>query len=302
MSDSSIVAGPSAHQRRCAILGFPVDHSLSPVLHTAAYDALGLTDWRYDRFAVDKGELAEFVSSLGEGWRGFSMTMPLKDEALDLGEVTPEAQLTGAANTLIFDGDRIVIHNTDIEGFVRPLTSAGAAGPPGAWVADGGSGSGTPKSLPLRNAVILGGGATARSAFYALTVMGVKNITVSARTRSKVEAWAPMFDATGVTPEIVDYGALPESDLLISTVTAGAADSVATLAADTQCTIFDAIYHPWPTDLGRAGFAGGRTVFSGLDMLVGQALAQVELMTGHPAPAAAMMSAGREALRTRGEL
>lgn len=295
------VGSPAPGQNRAAVLGFPIEHSLSPVLHNAAYATLGLTDWHYDRFAVDRGELAEFVSSLGEGWRGFSMTMPLKDEALELGEVTPEARLTGAANTLILDGDRIVIHNTDIEGFVRPLTSPEAVGPPRAWVANPGPPSGTPAALPLRSAVILGGGATARSAFYALTVMGVKTITVSARTKSKVEAWAPMFDATGVMPQIVDFGTLPESDLLISTVTAGAADSVAQLAADTQCTIFDAIYHPWPTELGRAGLAGGRTVFSGLDMLVGQALTQVELMTGCPAPAAAMMSAGREALRTRGD-
>lgn len=307
-----LVGPPAADQNRCAVLGFPIEHSLSPVLHNAAYAALGLTDWHYERFAVDRGELAEFLSSRGDRWRGFSMTMPLKDEALELGDVTPEAALTGAANTLIVDGDRIVIHNTDIEGFWRPLQGflAGAgdlmrsrhqvakAADPGLPAA----GARTPGPRSIASAVVLGGGATARSAFYALTVLGVREITVSARTRSKVEAWAPIFDATGVTPQIVDFGVLPESDLLISTVTTGAADPVAQAAACTQGIIFDAIYDPWPSELARAGLAHGRTVFSGLDMLVGQALAQVELMTGRPAPMDVMMSAGRAALRTRGSL
>lgn len=279
---------PAPEQHRCAVLGFPIEHSLSPVLHNAAYRALGLTDWSYDRFPVDRGQLAEFVAGCGPDWRGFSMTMPLKDEALAVGEVTPEARLTAAANTLIFDRGRIVVHNTDIEGFWRPLAAH--------------FGVSTPEAVPIESAVILGGGATSRSAFYALTLMGVEDITVSARTRSKIETWTPMFEATGVRPEIVDYGALPDSDLLISTVTRGAADAVAEIAAGTQEILFEALYDPWPTELARAGLAKERKVFSGLDMLVGQAVAQVELMTGRSVAAETMMSAGREALRSRAEL
>lgn len=281
----SLVGPPAAEQKRCAVLGFPVGHSLSPVLHGVAYAHLGLTDWRYDRFAVDAGELAEFVGSCGPNWRGLSMTMPLKDEALALGQVTAEARLTGAANTLIFDADGIVVHNTDIEGFWRPLVEH--------------FGVGTPAAVPVESAVILGGGATARSAFYALTLMGVEQITVSARTKSKVEAWTPLFQGTGITPDIVDYGLLPEADLLISTVTQGAADALAPTAAATQGIVFDAIYDPWPTELGRAAEQAGRTVFSGLDMLVGQALAQIELMTGRTITADILMTAGRAALTAR---
>lgn len=284
---TDLVGPPATGQNRCAILGFPVEHSLSPVLHGAAYANLGLTDWRYECFAVDRGELAAFVRTCGPEWRGFSMTMPLKDEALALGQVTPEARLTGAANTLIFDAGRIVVHNTDIEGFWRPLAAH--------------FGVGTPAEVPLESAVILGGGATARSAFYALTLMGVEQVTVSARTKSKVEAWAPLFTATGVTPEIVDYGSLPEADLLISTVTKGAADEAAETAAATQGIVFDAIYDPWPTELGRAADEAGRVVFSGLDMLVGQALGQIELMTGRTVGADVLMSAGRAAIGARTE-
>lgn len=282
------VAPPRAGQTRCAVLGSPIKHSLSPALHAAAYAALGLADWRYDRFEVVRGELAEFVATCGSKWRGLSLTMPLKDEALELGDVSEAARLTGAANTLIFTDARNVVHNTDIEGFWRPLAAH--------------FGVRTPSEVPIESAVILGGGATARSAFYALTTMGVGTVTVCARTRSKVEAWAPMFDATGLTPTIVDFGQVPESELLVSTVTKGAADSVAERSAAASQIVFDALYDPWPTELGRAAGAAGRTVFSGLDLLVGQALAQVELMTGHPVEADVLMSAGREALRTRGKL
>ncbi len=284
---SQLVGPPGPGQNRCAVLGFPIQHSLSPVLHAAAYAELGLTDWRYDRFAVDRGELAEFVGSCGPNWRGFSMTMPLKDEALDIGAVSTAARLTGAANTLIFDGDRIVVHNTDIEGFWRPLVAhfdvASAA------------------DVPIESAVVLGGGATARSAFVALTTMGVADITVCARTRAKVEAWGPMFEATGVTPRITDFTDLPESQLLIATATKGAADQLAERAAASQQIVFDAIYDPWPTELGRVAAEAGRVVFSGLDMLVGQAIAQVELMTGRTIAADVLMTAGRAAIAARGE-
>lgn len=281
------VGPPGPAQTRCAVLGFPIDHSLSPVLHRAAYAELGLTHWCYDRFTVDRGELAEFVESCGDKWRGFSMTMPLKDEALGLGEVSPEARLTGAANTLIFDGDRIVVHNTDIEGFWRPLVAHfGVTGP---------------AEVPIESAVILGGGATARSAFVALATMGVSEVTVCARTRAKVEAWAPMFEETGLQPTITDFTDVPTSQLLIATATRGAADQVAARAAESQQIVFDAIYDPWPTELGRAAGEAGRVVFSGLDMLVGQAVAQVELMTGRTVAADVMMQAGRAALGVRGE-
>ncbi|MDO5498525.1 MAG: shikimate dehydrogenase [Propionibacteriaceae bacterium] len=286
MSDVARTVGPPApEQRRCAVLGFPIEHSLSPALHTAAYAELGLTDWSYHRYAVDRGGLAEFVDACDGSWRGFSMTMPLKDEALELGEVSPAAALTGAANTLIFAGDRIVVHNTDIEGFWRPLIAHFRV----ASAAD----------VPVASAVILGGGATARSAFAALVSMGVGEITVCARTRSKVEAWAPMFDTTGVVPRVVDFAEVPESDLLIATATKGAADPLAERIASSQRIVFDAIYDPWPTELGRAATAAGRIVFSGLDLLVAQAIAQVELMTGRTVAPEVLMTAGRAALAAR---
>ena len=281
--------GPLPGQRRCAVLGSPIAHSLSPILHRAAYAELGLTDWTYDRFEVGKGELAGFVADCDESWRGFSMTMPLKDEALELGRVTAVAELTRAANTLILGRDGVELHNTDVEGFWRPLVAH--------------FGVETASEVPVESAVVLGGGATARSAFVALATMGVREVAVCARTRSKVEEWAPLFDASGVVPRILDFAEVPESELLISTVTKGAADGLADRVAASQGIVFDAIYDPWPTELARAAVGRGRVVFSGLDMLVAQAVAQVGLMTGRSFDGGAltevMLAAGRAALAAR---
>lgn len=268
------------------MLGSPIEHSLSPVLHRAAYAHLGLTDWTYDRLKVGQGELAAFAGECDETWRGFSITMPLKEEALALGRVSPTAELTQAANTLIFDDDGIALHNTDVEGFWRPLVAH--------------FGVSIPEQVPIERAVILGGGATARSAFLALTTMGVRAVTVCARTRSKIDDWAPMFEATGTFPEVTDFDRFPVSELLISTVTKGAADDLADRIALTQDLMFDALYDPWPTELAYAAQAQGRTVFSGLDLLAHQAVGQVEMMTGRTVPVDVLLSAGWEALRARG--
>lgn len=281
---SSAEADQRSRQRRtrCAVLGSPIEHSLSPVLHRAAYAHLGLTDWTYDRFEVGRGELAAFARERDETWRGFSMTMPLKEEALALGRVSPTAEFTQVANTLIFDDDGVTLHNTDVEGFWRPLVAH--------------FGVSTPEQVPIERAVILGGGATARSAFLALATTGVRQITVCARTRSKIDDWAPMFEATGIYPEVSDFDRFPVSELLISTVTKGAADDLADRIAVTQDLVFDALYHPWPTELAYAAQAQGRTVFSGLDLLAHQAVGQIELMTGRAVPVECLLSAGWEAL------
>lgn len=268
------------------MLGSPIEHSLSPALHRAAYAHLGLTDWTYARVEVGRGQLAAFARECDETWRGFSITMPLKEEACALGTASPTVELTQAANTLIVDDDGIALHNTDVEGFWRPLVAH--------------FGVNAPEQVPIERAVILGGGATARSAFLALTTMGVREITVCARTRSKVADWAPMFEATGVFPEVTDFDRFPMSELLISTVTTGAADDLADRIALTQGMVFDALYDPWPTELAYAAEAQKRTVLSGLDLLAHQAVRQIELMTGCTVAADILLSAGWEALRARG--
>jgi len=247
------------------VLGSPIGHSLSPVLHRAAYAALGL-DWTYDRFEMSESGLAGFVAALDASWRGLSLTMPLKIAVLQLGEVDPVAQRAGAGNTLILGDGRPRVYNTDVSGLVwavRQMTTA-----------------------PVRRVTILGAGATARSTVLSAAELGAEQVTVLARTPAKAEPLAALGRQLGLELNTQGWSAdLPTADLVISTVTAGAADAIAGPVAESAPLIFDAIYAPWPTPLAEATREVGGTAINGLDLLVGQALGQIELMTGRSVPA-----------------
>jgi shikimate dehydrogenase len=277
----SAAAGPGP-ARRCAVLGSPIEHSLSPVLHRAAYAELGLDDWSYDRYEVTETELAGFVAGLDPSWRGLSLTMPLKVVALELGEVDELAALVGAANTLVFDPDGNRVYNTDVGGLVSAVVGAGAD--------------------RLDRVTILGAGATARSSLVSAARLGASQVHVVARSPAKAERLRPLADALGVRLGVAEWrDPLPAVDLVISTVTAGAADDRAEEIAASAAVVFDAIYDPWPTPLAQSAQAAGRTVLNGLDLLVGQAVLQVELMTGQRVSPAVLMSAGRTALSRVGD-
>ncbi len=257
--------------RRCAVLGSPIAHSLSPRLHAAAYAALGL-DWHYDRFEVNESELAGFVAGLDASWRGLSLTMPLKVAVLGMGEVDEVAALAGAGNTLVFEDDVRRVYNTDVPGLVSAVRRVRADLTP--------------------RVTILGAGATARSSLVSASRLGAETVTVVARTPAKAEPLRLLGErmdlAVDIRPWVTD---LPDADLLISTVTAGAADDLAETAVASAPVIFDAIYDPWPTVLAAAAERAGRTVVNGRDLLIGQALVQIELMTGLAVSADVLYSA-----------
>ena len=141
--------------RRCGVLGDPIEHSLSPVLHLAGYEALGL-DWTYAAHRVASGGLPAFLAGLEDDWRGLSLTMPLKREVVGLvDELSERARLAGAANTVVLDDGRLVGDNTDIPGAIAAIRER--------------------TSAPLATAVILGGGATATSIGLALADLGVRD-------------------------------------------------------------------------------------------------------------------------------
>jgi shikimate dehydrogenase len=262
---------------RCAVLGSPIAHSLSPALHRAAYAHLGL-DWDYGRHEVVADELAGFVAACGPEWRGLSLTMPLKEAALQLGEVEQLAALAGAGNTMIFepDGTRR-IHNTDVGGLVNALRPGGSAA--------------------VARAVILGAGATARSSLVSLARLGAAEVTVVARTPAKAALLLPLAETLGVALTVQHWDAPAViSDLLLSSAPAGAADARAEEWASASAAVFDVIYHPWPTPLAQAAADRGRIVLNGLDLLVHQALLQIELMTGSSVPVAVLYEAGHAAL------
>jgi len=260
-----------AGNRRCAVLGSPIDHSLSPALHRAAYAHLGLS-WTYDRVEVDEHGLGPFVDGLDASWRGLSLTMPLKAAVLQLGEVDQLAQLAGAGNTLILEGDKRQVFNTDVGGLTWAVGRVAAA--------------------PLGRATILGAGATARAALVAATQLGGQHVTVLARTPARAEPLRALGGTLGVELEIRRWSKqLPDADLVISTVVSGVADSIADAAADSAPVIVDVIYDPWPTVLATTAQRAGCTVVSGRDLLIGQALLQIELMTGRSVPAEVLYAA-----------
>jgi shikimate dehydrogenase len=252
---------------RAAVLGRPVGHSLSPLLHRAAYAALGL-DWTYEAVEVGPAELPAFLLSCGPEWAGLSLTMPLKQAVLPLlTSVSPLAAAVAAANTVVLrDGVRAG-HNTDVHGIVASLREAGIT--------------------DAARAVVLGGGATARSALAALAELGERSPVLV--VRSCPDETLAAAARLGVRPVVRswDPSVVDGCDLLVSTVPAGAADALAPHVARVPA-LLDVVYDPWPTALAAA--CGG-TVVSGERMLLHQAAAQVELMTGHPAPLAAMDAA-----------
>ena len=270
---------------RCAVLGSPIAHSLSPAMHRAAYAELGL-DWRYDAFEVVEDELRGFLSTLGDDVRGLSLTMPLKRVALELADtVDPVAELIGAANTMLFepDGSRSV-HNTDVPGLVSAFAERGITG------AD--------------TAVILGGGATAASTLAALRGgLKVSEVTLVVRDPAKAERLLDLAAALDLKTSVTDFQQVEQIggfDLCISTLPGGAVDPWAEHFAQVAPVVFDVAYHPWPTQLAIVAHRIGTELLNGLDLLVHQATLQVEMMTGRsPAPLAAMRAAAREELDDR---
>ncbi|MBW8803617.1 MAG: shikimate dehydrogenase [Catenulisporales bacterium] len=273
---------PTTH---AAVLGSPIAHSLSPVLHRAAYAALGLTDWSYDAHEVDEASLAAFLAGLDSSWVGLSLTMPLKRVVIPLlDEVGPTARAVEAVNTVLFraDGSRVGT-NTDVPGLVNALAERGVTTDVAASV--------------------LGAGATASSALSALSGIAKGEVEVYIRNRARDAEVHAIAEAVGTAVRIRDWSEAAdafEAELVISTTPAGATDELAPSVPEQPGTLFDVLYHPWPTPLAAAWARRGGTVLGGLDLLVHQAVLQVELMTRRaPAPLAAMRAAGEAALAAR---
>ncbi|MGH3702688.1 MAG: shikimate dehydrogenase [Pseudonocardiaceae bacterium] len=269
-------------KRRAAVLGSPIRHSLSPALHTAAYAALGLTGWHYEAQECDEAALPGFVDQLGPEWAGLSLTMPLKRAALAVAdEVSPLADAVGAANTLVLGqpGDPRRAENTDVTGILAALREAGLD--------------------RVSAAVILGAGGTARAALAALRELGETTPTVLVRNPAATADLRAAADRLGVQPTISGgllEGAIPEADVVISTLPPGATDALGgqqwgARQWASRPVVLDVVYSPWPTALATSAIGAGCRTVSGLAVLLHQAVAQVELMTGRCAPVAQMRAA-----------
>jgi shikimate dehydrogenase len=260
---------PAPH---AGVLGRPISHSLSPVLHRAAYAALGL-EWSYDAIECGVAELRDVLAGRAD-WAGFSATMPLKRALLDVAaEIRPTAAVVGAANTLLPGPDGWIAENTDVDGIVGALREAHVE----------------PVSV-----TVLGAGGTAQAAIVALRGFNVERCTVLARNPSRAGLAQAVGERSGVAVSVdrlAPDATTLRADLVVSTLPPGVADVLADREWSADQAVLDVVYSPWPTRLVSAVSAAGGIVLSGALMLLHQAQAQVELMTGRPAPADAMRAA-----------
>lgn len=273
---------------RAAVLGSPVAHSLSPILHTAAYEAMGLTEWSYGRYECDEERLAPFLSGLHGDWVGLSLTMPLKRRAMELAaRVSDLSTQVGGANTMVRDDDGWSAYNTDVEGIAVALSEAGVTAP--------------------RDTVVLGAGATAASALAALRELGeVGAVTVLARSTARTGEVVAAAGRLGVPIEVAPLAEAErylDADLVMSTLPSGATDAHAESLSASRADLFDVVYAPWPTKAAESVNDRGGRVVGGFPMLLHQAVAQVRLMTGTTdVPIAAMRAAGETELKRRAAL
>ncbi|TIC85489.1 shikimate dehydrogenase [Nocardioides sp. GY 10127] len=286
-SAAPVAAPAPAGTGRALVIGDPVAHSLSPVLHRAGYEAAGLTGWGYEHHRVPEGTLAGFLDALPADVRGLSVTMPLKRELLALGrargwDVSAHAAAAGGANTWVrADGaGTVALDNTDLPGAAAAVRER--------W---GG---------PVGTVAVLGGGATAASVALALTDLGAASVRFlvrsperAAETVAAVRAYAPAVDV-----EAVGLDAAAPADVLVSTIPAAAQDARQCARAEAP-VVFEVVYDPWPTPLAAASEAAGSVLVTGLDLLVHQAVLQFEQFTGVPGPLAAMRAAGEAAVAAR---
>jgi len=262
---------------KAAVLGKPIGHSLSPILHNAGYLAQGLAH-TYERHEVAESGLAQFVQGLDANWMGLSLTMPLKVVAFEVAEVvTPLVEISGSINTLVF-AQQIVGYNTDIYGIVQACTESGVS--------------------KAQTCTIIGSGATARSAIVAARELGITHVELLARNSQAIaqcDAIANELGITFIAPEVSESQWL-NSDLVINTTPANVANELLPEVTSASGLLLDVIYHPWPTQIAARWQQAGGAICPGYLMLLHQASAQYELFTGVEAPITQMREALLKAL------
>ncbi|MBD0023732.1 shikimate dehydrogenase [Gordonia pseudamarae] len=266
--------------RKAAVLGFPVSHSRSPDLHLAAYRALGLTDWTYERIECTAEQLPAIVGGAAPEFVGFSVTMPGKIAALEFAdEVTDRARLIGSANTLLRTDAGWRADCTDVDGMSGALGELGVRGGTGG------------------ESVVIGGGGTALPTVSALADAGFASIRLVVRSPERAADVAALAGVLGLRCDFLPFASSPElteacrtARVVVTTVPSPAAEPLIDSVRVARAVV-DVIYDPWPTPLAAAVTESGGRVVGGLVMLLNQAYSQVEQFTGLPAPREAMAAA-----------
>ena len=269
--------------RVAAVIGSPVRHSLSPAIHNAGYEALGI-DWAYVAFEVAPGRAADALTAMRVlALAGLSVTMPHKhDVAAAVDEIAPAARVLDAVNCVERTADgRLVGHNTDGDGFVDSLFAAGADGPAG------------------RRCVVLGAGGAARAVIDALARHGATEVVVVNRSPGRGAEAASLAGPVGRVGTPVDVS---RADLVVNATSVGMGSTELPLDAAllrAGQVVADLVYHPLDTALLGVARAAGATPVDGLGMLVHQAARQIRIWTGLDAPVAVMRAAAEAELARR---
>lgn len=249
------------------VWGDPIAHSRSPLLHAAAYRVLGLQTWTYGRRRVDAASFSTELARAAGAVRGLSLTMPLKQLAFEAAAtVDDRAALLGVANTLLLTGDQPAAWNTDVGGFVGAVREHLPAG--------------------LETARVVGAGATASAAVAALAELGVRDLQIVARSAERAQGAHLLAERLGMRAHIAELGGVApfqRVDVTVATLPGGTRlpAQLSGALADASGPLLDAVYDPWPSALGTAWQARGGEAWSGLGMLVHQAVLQVRIfLTG----------------------
>ena len=274
------------HTRIAGVLGWPIDHSLSPVIHNAAYEALGL-DWVYVALPVPPGSVPEAIAGLSTlGFVGANVTMPHKEAVADaLDRRSDDATLLRAVNTIAVTPDGLVGHNTDAPGFGRFLERDLG------FDADG------------RAVLLFGAGGAARACALALARAGAARIVVALREPVRAAALVATLAGLDIVVDVVGFedAANVRADLIVNATPLGAHGETLPLPAIGASTVaVDLLYRPAATPLQTEVRAGGGIAFGGLGLLLQQAALSIELWSGQPAPLDAMSAAALAALASHG--
>ena len=280
--------------RRVGLIGWPVEHSLSPVMHNAAFQALGL-GWRYELLSVPPGQLGAALADLNAGdFGGANVTVPHKSAVMAyLDEIDAAARSIGAVNTISVQGNRLLGHNTDAPGFVSALCEAGL-------------------ELSGRRALLLGAGGAARAVAYALAQAGCA-VAIHNRTAMRAAGLVHHMQDLGLCAPVtrmpgetaLDELDLARFDLLVNATAAGmwphddGSPWPEALSLPSHWTVFDLVYNPLETRLLRQARRAGARTIDGLGMLVWQGVLAFELWTGQEPPADLMRSAALKVLAIR---
>lgn len=266
---------------RCAVLGQPIAHSLSPAMHRAAYRQFGLS-WEYEAIEVAEGGLADFLAQVDETWQGFSVTAPLKGEAAQIADVrSAVVEQLGVANTLIPGNSGWIASNTDVPGALSALHARGIDA--------------------IESVRILGAGATATSLVLVAQTLGARTVELCVRNRDRAVELVEFAEKLGLRVNVAAIDATPNQmvDLLVNTVPAFALAGNESAFVKSARSVFEAVYDPWPTNLMNAAQAQDVPLVTGIDLLAHQATLQLTAMTGRHIDADVLAGAALDELSRR---